>query len=127
MIVSINMNTLHERKLIYYCWIDLDDHGYEGRKTILGSPSMEFMENSGLYRIADEYRIKEEHKRTFDLGEVIYHFDLQDQRKFFMNCMKWGLVEGEDFELLNISKEEVLKFAHPVDTLPFLNLKKASN
>ena len=118
------MNALHERELMYIYWIDLEDRGHKGKKTIGGSPSMKFMENSGLYRIADEYTIKEEHKRTLALGEVIYHFELKDPSKFFMTCLKWGLVEGEDFEIRDISEEEVLKFAHPPDTLAFLNLKK---
>jgi hypothetical protein len=117
MVVSINMSPLHDRGLVNYYWIDLDDMGNNGKKTMGCSASMEFMENSGLHRIADEYREKEEHKRTLVLGELIYHFELKDRNKFFMTCLKWGLVEGEDFEIRDLSEEEVLKFAYPPDTI----------
>ena len=77
MIVLISLDVLVEKNLVDYYYIDLDD---KGKKSVGGKPCDEFMQYSGLSRVADEFIEK--------LNTVNFYFKLQSKHMFFMSCLK---------------------------------------
>ena len=105
MIILINLDVLHKKSLVeYYYDVNID----KGTKTIICRPSNEFMQYSGLSRVADDF--------AEQLNTVNFYFKLQDKHKFFLNCLKFGLMT-ESYQTLNLKEEDILNFAFRPDTL----------
>jgi len=105
MLVSINLDVLHEKNLVDYYFVDIG----EGRKIFNGRPSDEFMQYSGLTRVADDFVEK--------LNTVNFYFKLQNKHRFFMSCLKFSLMP-ENYLMLDLKEEDILSFAFRPDTLP---------
>ena len=114
------MHYLHSNDLIHYEWVPVsdDDAGSLNRlMTFAGRPSDEFVENSGLVLIAEKFDEKE-HDKDYTKS-FTYYFKIQDSQKFFMSCLKLGMIQGEQFSALDMTEENLLSLdlVFPPNTL----------